>query len=89
MGSGQTLSQIHVGEIDGEERSNNVLSNHGAHLWLRSDELCFCKRWRSLVLVEIWVRAHVPSRRHRNEVIGAYATAGARIRLYRYLDRLR
>jgi len=27
--------------------------------------------------------------RHTNEVIGAYVTAGARIHLYRYLDRLR
>jgi len=31
----------------------------------------------------------VPSLRHTNEVIGAYVTAGARIHLYRYLDRLR
>jgi len=31
----------------------------------------------------------VPSMRHTNELIGAYVTAGARIHLYRYLDRLR
>jgi len=31
---------------------------------------------------------HVPSLRHTNEVIGAYFTAGARIHLYRFLDRL-
>jgi len=30
----------------------------------------------------------VPSLRHANEVMGAYVTAGARIHLYRYLDRL-
>ena len=30
----------------------------------------------------------MPSLRHNNEVIGAYVTAGARIHLYRYLDRL-
>jgi len=30
----------------------------------------------------------VPSLRHTNKVIGAYITAGARILLYRYLDRL-
>ena len=30
----------------------------------------------------------VPSLRHTNEVIGAYVTAGARIHLYRYVDRL-
>jgi len=30
----------------------------------------------------------VPNLRHTNEVIGAYVTAGARIHLYRYLDRL-
>jgi len=31
----------------------------------------------------------VPNFRHNNEVIGAYVTAGARIHLYRFLDRLR
>jgi len=31
----------------------------------------------------------VPSLRHTNEGIGAYVTAGIRIHLYRYLDRLR
>jgi hypothetical protein len=30
----------------------------------------------------------VPNLRHTNEVIGAYVTAGARIHLYKYLDRL-
>ena len=30
----------------------------------------------------------VPSLRHTNEVIGAYVTASARIRLYRYFNRL-
>jgi len=30
----------------------------------------------------------VPRLRHTNEVIGAYVSAGARIHLYRYLDRL-
>ena len=30
----------------------------------------------------------VPNLRHTNEVIGAYVTAGARIHLYRYLNRL-
>ena len=30
----------------------------------------------------------VPSLRHNNEVIGAYVTAGPRIHLYRYLDKL-
>jgi len=31
----------------------------------------------------------VPNLRHTNEIIGAYVTAGARIHLHRYLDRLR
>jgi hypothetical protein len=31
----------------------------------------------------------VPSPRHTNEVIGAYVTAGARLYLYSYLDRLK
>ena len=30
----------------------------------------------------------VPNLRHTNEVIGAYVNAGARIHLYRYMDRL-
>ena len=30
----------------------------------------------------------MPNLRHTNKVIGAYVTAGARIHLYRYLDRL-
>jgi hypothetical protein len=32
---------------------------------------------------------HVPSLRHTNEVIGAFVTAGVRIHLYSYLDRLK
>jgi hypothetical protein len=32
---------------------------------------------------------HVHSLRHTNEVIGAFVTAGARIHLYSYLDRLK
>jgi len=32
---------------------------------------------------------HVPILRHTNEVIGAYVTAGSRIHLDRYLDRLK
>jgi hypothetical protein len=31
---------------------------------------------------------YVPNLRHTNEVIGAYFTAGSRIHLYRFLDRL-
>ena len=30
----------------------------------------------------------MPTLRHTNEIIGAYVTTGARINLYRYLDRL-
>jgi hypothetical protein len=31
---------------------------------------------------------HVPSLRHNNDVVGSFVTAGARIHLYSYLDRL-
>jgi hypothetical protein len=31
----------------------------------------------------------VPSLRHTNDAIGAYVTAGARLHLYSYLDRLK
>ena len=34
------------------------------------------------------VEERLPSLRHTNKVIGAYVTAGARIHLYRHLDRL-
>ena len=33
--------------------------------------------------------AHVPNLRHKNEVIGRYVTADARLHLYRYLDEMR
>ena len=31
---------------------------------------------------------HVPNLRHTNEVLGSYVTAGARLHLYGYLDKL-
>jgi len=34
------------------------------------------------------IEEHAPNLRHTNEVNDAYVTAGARIHLYRYLDRL-
>jgi len=43
---------------------------------------------------EVWISCkhsaeeHVPMLRHTNEVISAYVNSGARIHLYRYLDRL-
>jgi hypothetical protein len=41
-----------------------------------------CASWRYIA------EEKVPDLRHTNEVIGAYVTAGARIHLYKYLDRL-
>ena len=41
--------------------------------------------WASWRFVE---EKDIPSLRHTNEVIGAYVTAGARLHLYKYLDRL-
>jgi len=41
------------------------------------------------ILWKYGAQEDVTSLRHTNEVIGAYVTAGARIHLYRYLDRLR
>ena len=44
---------------------------------------------------DVWIswkftaEERVPSLRHTNEVIGAYVTAGARIHLYQYLDRVK
>ena len=39
--------------------------------------------------MEISAEERVPNLRHTSEVIGAYVTAGGRINLYGYLDRLR
>jgi hypothetical protein len=47
-----------------------------------SDEV-FCASW--LYIAD----DKVSNLRHTNEVIGAYVTAGARIHLYKYLDRLK
>jgi hypothetical protein len=41
-----------------------------------------CASWRDIA------EEKVPNLHHSNEVIGAYVTAGARIHLYKYLDRL-
>jgi len=42
-----------------------------------------------MALVEARGRGDVPCLRHTNEVIDAYVTAGVKIHLYRYLDRMR
>ena len=39
-------------------------------------------------IMAVYHRGEGPNLRHTNEVIGAYVTAGARIHLYGYLDRL-
>jgi hypothetical protein len=41
--------------------------------------------WASWRFVE---EEDIPSLRHTNEVFGAYVTAGARLHLYKYLDKL-
>jgi hypothetical protein len=41
-----------------------------------------CASWRYIA------EEKVSNLRHTNEIIGAYVTAGARIHLYKYLDRL-
>jgi len=66
--SGGTLSQLYVGEIVGEERPNYDQNNNGAqktvwisvHPWHRGDEPRVCQRWRSLDLVGVWGKKHVP-----------------------------
>jgi hypothetical protein len=51
-----------------------------ANLVFPSDEIV----WASWSFVE----EDVPNLRHTNEVVGAYVTAGARLYLYSYLDKL-
>jgi len=51
-----------------------------ANLFASDDEVW--ASWRFMA------EEQIPSLRHTNEVIGAYVTAGARIHLYSYLDRL-
>ena len=52
-----------------------------ANMMFASDDVV-CVPWRYIS------EEKVPNIRHTNEVIGAYVTAGARIHLYSYLDRL-
>ena len=52
-----------------------------ANLMFASDEVVWAS-WRYIA------EEKVPNLRHTNEVIGAYVTAGARIHLYAYLDKL-
>jgi hypothetical protein len=52
-----------------------------AALVFASDDFV-CASWRYIA------EEKVPNLNHTNEVIGAYVTAGARIHLYKYLDRL-
>ena len=52
------------------------------NLILASDDVV-CLSWKR------GAEEGVPNLRHTNEIIGAYVTAGGRIHLYRYLDRLR
>jgi hypothetical protein len=52
-----------------------------AALVFASDDV-FCASWRYIA------EEKVPILRHTNEVIGSYVTAGTRIHLYKYLDRL-
>ena len=52
-----------------------------ANLMFASDEVVWAS-WRYIS------EEKVPKLRHTNEVIGAYVTAGARIHLYAYLDKL-
>jgi len=50
-------------------------------LMLASDDVVW-PSWRFMA------EEQIPSLRHTNKVFGAYVTAGARIHLYSYLDRL-
>ena len=52
-----------------------------ANLMFASDDVVWAS-WRFMA------EEQIPSLRHTNEVIGAYVTAGARLHLYSYLDRL-
>jgi len=51
------------------------------NLMIASDQVC----WASWRYAE---EEKIPSLRHTNEVIGSYVTTGARIHLYKYLDKL-
>jgi len=52
-----------------------------ANLMFVSDDVVWAS-WRFMA------EEQIPSLRHTNEVIGAYVTAGSRLHLYSYLDRL-
>jgi len=52
-----------------------------ASLTFASDDVI----WASWRFIE---EEKIPNLRHTNEAIGAYVTAGARLHMYKYLDRL-
>jgi len=90
-------SQLHVGEFDGggDETQTGVISESKELYGFLStpgiDVLHFVVANEYVVWISWKYRAEedVPSLRYTNDVIGTYVTAGARLHLYRYIDRLR
>ena len=90
------MSQFDVGKIDREKQQDADVVNLAACRTVQvprnakcgSAKHVVCQRWRSLDTWQYSADERVPSLRHTNEVIGAYVTAGARIHLYGFLDKL-
>jgi len=85
-----------VGKINGEERQDADKSYFGAQrpvqfLATPGIEVTNVAFGSNDVVLISWKHEdeeHVPNLCHTNEVNGAYVNAGAKIHLYRYLDRL-
>jgi len=78
--SDRTQSKV----ISEPEELYNFLTTPGievTNLAFASDDLVWIS-WKNSA------EEHVPNLRHTNEVIGPYVTAGARMHLYRYVERL-
>ena len=89
------LSELHVGKTERNNRKKTKLISDPKELYrflatpgIEVIQLVFANDEVAWVPWKFTAEERVPSLRHTNEVISVYVTAGARIHLYRHLDRL-
>ena len=90
------MSQLHVGKIDREKQQDPDEVNLAACRTVQIPKTPGVEVQNVLFANDdvVWISwqysadERVPSLRHTSKVIGAYVTAGARIHLYGFLDKL-
>jgi len=89
------MSQLDVGKIDREKQQDAKLISQPAELYrflvtpgVVVQNVLFASDDVVWISWQYSADERVPSLHHTNEVIGAYVTAGARIHLYAFLDKL-